>query len=77
MGIVNEIMGWTEHTFTQEYPIVATLGKRRKKYENICNYSIAVYANGNSCTDLSKYEPGRHAENDARDAENAVMLGTD
>jgi hypothetical protein len=47
--------------------------KRRIKYENNRNYSITANTDGNGRTELSKYERRRHAENDAADAENAIL----
>jgi hypothetical protein len=73
MGLLDVTMGWTSYAFTHENPSVATLGKRRIRYENINNYSITANSDDNGRTELSKYERRRHAENDAADAENAVL----
>jgi hypothetical protein len=46
---------------------------RRITYENISNYSITTNSDSNLCTELSGYERGRHAEDDATDAENGDL----
>jgi hypothetical protein len=50
---------------------------RRIKNENIHNYYITANTDSIGRTELSKYERRRHAENDATDAKDAVLLGKD